>query len=80
MMKKSKKVFLGILSALLVIVLVLGAVELWYYPHYRKHMTAVEVNDVSDDGEVRVMSSNLRCISPTASALKRLGSHGAPMV
>lgn len=46
-MKKSKKVFLGILSALLVIVLVLGAVELWYYPHYRKHMTAVEVNDVS---------------------------------
>lgn len=64
-MKKSKKVFLGILSALLVIVLVLGAVELWYYPHYRKHMTAVEVNDVSDDGEVRVMSSNLRCISPT---------------
>lgn len=29
MMKKSKKVFLGIISALLVIVLVLGAVEFW---------------------------------------------------
>lgn len=52
-----------VLCTVLAAAVAFGAVELWYYPHYRKGITPVTVDTVSADGEITLMSSNLRCIA-----------------
>ena len=63
-----KKVILRI--GLSIFCLVLGAVHVlagntfMYYPHYKANKKAVGIQAEASDG-IRMMSCNLRCISPT---------------
>ncbi len=64
-MKPFKKIVIAIVSLLLAVV-ILGVSSMFvYYPHYRQNKQAVTVEDNDERGELRVMSANLRCISPT---------------
>ena len=61
-----KKVFLGIVIAIAVFVVVMAVAEFWYYPHYKASKPLFDISSQpSDDGEISVMSANVRCISPT---------------
>lgn len=62
-MKKSKKILRAVLCVLLAAAVVFGVVELWYYPSYKSKTVPVSVENTSADGEIKVMSSNLRCIA-----------------
>ncbi|MCH5192228.1 MAG: endonuclease/exonuclease/phosphatase family protein [Oscillospiraceae bacterium] len=63
-MKKWVKVILGIVAVLLAIVICWGGLMFWHYPHYKEQKRVISAAEQSID-EVRVMSCNLRCISPT---------------
>lgn len=62
-MKKAKKIILAVISLLLAVVLCTAVAMFWYYPYYlsQKHEFAAAQQE---SGEIRVMSCNLRCISP----------------
>ncbi len=62
-MKKFKKVLKAVLCILLATVTAFCVVELWYYPTYKSKTSPVSVENISSDGELTVMSSNLRCIA-----------------
>lgn len=63
-----KKVIKGVLISLLCLVLaaviVLGGNTFLFYPYYNNNKEAVEI-EVESDGQIKMMSYNLRCISPT---------------
>lgn len=66
----SKKVKKGIIVSLISLVSLTLAVALfltanlfWYYPHFKENKRTVEVT-VTDTDSIRLMSYNLRCISP----------------
>lgn len=43
----------------------MGANLFWYYPHYKENKTKITfTSKPNTDGEITVMSSNLRCINP----------------
>lgn len=63
-MKKVIKVILCIVAVLLAVVICWGGLMFWHYPHYKEQKRVISVSEQSVD-EVRVMSCNLRCISPT---------------
>lgn len=62
-MKKSVKIILfSILAIVLVVLLAIGGTYMLYYPHYKSSQMEVSVaGSELKDGEIRVMSCNLRC-------------------
>ncbi|MBR1811215.1 MAG: endonuclease/exonuclease/phosphatase family protein [Clostridia bacterium] len=69
-MAKSKKAIVGRLINWLCFCLALAlagiaAVELWYYPRYLTHKTTFDISTAENGDEIRVMSANVRCWSPT---------------
>ena len=64
-MKKSSKILLSVVAVILVLAIAFSASFYWYYPHYKEMKKEVEIQDVYRENELRVMSCNVRCISPT---------------
>lgn len=64
-MKIFKKLLIAAIAILLVVVLVGVGQMFIYFPHYILNKEPVEIQDISKENEVRIMSCNLRCISPT---------------
>lgn len=60
-----KKVILGIVSAILVLAIIFSASFYWYYPHYKNSKKEILLQDINAENELKVMSCNVRCISPT---------------
>lgn len=63
-MKKLKKLLIGILSVSAAAVIVFGTVSFWHFPHYKASQFTVEASQWEADGEMRVMSCNVRCTTP----------------
>ena len=65
--KKAGKILLRILCFILAVILVFCTVEFFYYPHYKKYGKSVfNIGEQPlNNDTVSVMSSNVRCISPT---------------
>lgn len=64
-MKKSLKVLLSAISVLLVLAIIVSVSFYWYYPHYKKMKKEIEIQDIYYENQLKVMSYNVRCISPT---------------
>ena len=64
-MKKSSKILLSVVAVILVLAIAFSASFYWYYPHYKEMKKEVEIQDIYRENELRVMSCNVRCISPT---------------
>lgn len=66
-MKKSVKIILlSALGIILAILLAVGGAFMFYYPHYKSAQMEVSVaGSELKDGEIRVMSCNMRCINPS---------------
>lgn len=64
-MKKSLKVLLSAISVLLVLAISFSVSFYWYYPHYKKMKKEIEIQDIYYENQLKVMSYNVRCISPT---------------
>ena len=64
-MKKSTKIFLSVVSVILVLAIAFSISFYWYYPHYKEMKKEIEIQDIYRENELRVMSCNVRCISPT---------------
>lgn len=64
MKKTISIIFGGLLAIVLSAVIVLVGNTFMYYPHYKENKKAVEINAESTE-EIKMMSYNLRCISPT---------------
>ena len=63
-MKKTIIIILGsILALVLVAAIVLVGNTFMYYPHYKEHKETVKIEPKEDN--IKMMSYNLRCISPT---------------
>ena len=63
-MKKIKKIILSVAAVLLAAVLCWCGAIFMYYPQYRVQKRQITASEQSAN-EIRVMSCNLRCISPT---------------
>lgn len=65
--KKIGKILLRILCVLLALIIALCAVEFFYLPHYQKNRkNTFDITDQPLNNEtISVMSSNVRCLSPT---------------
>lgn len=61
--KAVKAILISILSLVIAAAIVLGGTMFFYYPHYRKNRTQLDVASPAE-GEIRVMSCNVRCINP----------------
>ena len=64
-MKTPKKIVIAVVAVVLVAAIVGVGQMFIYYPHYKANKEAVSIKDIDENGELRVMSCNLRCISPT---------------
>lgn len=64
-MKKLPKILLSIVAVVLVLGIVFSVSFYWYYPHYKEMKKEVAIQDIYRENELRVMSCNVRCISPT---------------
>ena len=64
MKKVIKGILISLLSAVLAVVIVLTANTFWFYPHYKENKASVTINAESTEN-IKMMSYNLRCISPT---------------
>lgn len=64
MKKVLKGTFMTLLISVLSIAIVLTANLFWYYPHYKDNKQVVTVN-AENSQNIKMMSYNLRCISPT---------------
>lgn len=64
-MKKSLKILLSIVAVILVLTIAFSVSFYWYYPHYKEMKKEIEIQDIYRENELRVMSCNVRCISPT---------------
>ena len=53
-----------ILSLALVVVIALAGNAFFYYPHYKENKKAVDIK-IEETNQIKMMSYNLRCISPT---------------
>lgn len=58
-----KIVLRSILAFVVVVVLAACVIFFWHYPRYASHRQTVEIG-VENNGEIRMMSCNLRCLSP----------------
>ncbi len=64
-MKKSSKILLSVIAVILVLGIAFSVSFYWYYPHYKEMKKEVAIQDIYRENELRVMSCNVRCISPT---------------
>ena len=64
MKKAIKGVFLSLLCIILAAVVVLVGNTFLFYPYYNSNKEVAEIN-VESNGQIKMMSYNLRCISPT---------------
>lgn len=64
-MKKSLKILLSVVSVILVLSITFLASFSWYYPHYKEMKKEIAIQEIYRENELRVMSCNVRCISPT---------------
>ena len=64
-MKKSLKILLSIVAVILVLTITFLASFYWYYPHYKEMKKEIAIQEIYRENELRVMSCNVRCISPT---------------
>ena len=64
-MKKSLKILLSVVAVILVLTIAFSVSFYWYYPHYKEMKKEIEIQDIYRENELRVMSCNVRCISPT---------------
>lgn len=64
-MKKSLKILLSVISVILVLTITFLASFYWYYPHYKEMKKEIAIQEIYRENELRVMSCNVRCISPT---------------
>ena len=64
MKKVLKGILVSLLSAVLAVIIVLTANTFWFYPHYKENKQVVSV-DAKNTTNIKMMSYNLRCISPT---------------
>ena len=64
MKKIIKTVLTSLLCLVLVAVIVLAGNTFLFYPYYNNNKEAVEI-EVENNGQIKMMSYNLRCISPT---------------
>lgn len=64
-MKKSLKILLSVVSVILVLAITFLASFYWYYPHYKEMKKEIAIQEIYRENELRVMSCNVRCISPT---------------
>ncbi|MBR4287082.1 MAG: endonuclease/exonuclease/phosphatase family protein [Clostridia bacterium] len=62
-MKKAKKIIISIVSVILALLIAFGVSFVWYYPYYNSNKAQVNV-EVENNGGIKMMSYNLRCISP----------------
>lgn len=64
-MKKNrvKKIIISIISVILTLLIAFGVSFVWYYPHYNSNKSQVTV-EAEKNGNIKMMSYNLRCISP----------------
>lgn len=63
-MKIFKTVLLVLVSLLLAVAIIAGGILFRYYPHYKSQKQEIELPKENTAGELRVMSCNLRCLSP----------------
>lgn len=64
-MGKIKKFLLSVVAVVLIAVLAFAGSFYRYYPHYKETKKEVAVKEIHNKNELRVMSCNVRCISPT---------------
>lgn len=64
-MKKSLKILLSIIAIILVLAIAFLVSFYWYYPHYKEMKKEIAIQEIYRENELRVMSCNVRCISPT---------------
>ncbi len=64
-MKKSLKILLSIIAVILVLAIAFLVSFYWYYPHYKEMKKEIAIQEIYRENELRVMSCNVRCISPT---------------
>lgn len=64
MKKVILRIFVSIFCLILVAVLVLAGNTFMYYPHYKEHKQEVNI-EIENTDNIKMMSYNLRCISPT---------------
>ena len=64
-MKKSLKILLSIVAVILVFAITFLVSFYWYYPHYKEMKKEIAIQEIYRENELRVMSCNVRCISPT---------------
>ena len=58
-----KKILKAVFAVFLVLVLAAAVILFWYFPHYLSRKSSVSL-PLSQSGEIRIMSSNLRCLTP----------------
>lgn len=68
--KKVLKVILSVFCILIALVLVVGALNVMYYPHYKKNKAEFDISSVKQKQSICIMSSNVRTWSPTDIAKK----------
>ena len=64
-MRLFKRILKILICLLLAAVIVICTVELWYLPRYISRKKALDVTPTETAGEVKLVSSNVRCWSPT---------------
>lgn len=64
-MKKSIKILLSAIAVILILTITFSVSFYWYYPHYKEMKKEVAIQEIYNENELRVMSCNVRCISPT---------------
>ena len=62
-MKLLKKILMAIGLLLLTVILVWAVLMFWNYPHFVREKETVSMSKEPADGEVRIMSYNVRCLS-----------------
>lgn len=78
-MKKRTKKIITSTAVILAAIICWGALFLWYYPDYKESNAKVTMQDIYAENELKIMSCNVRCISPT-DALKRSWFYRAELV
>ena len=61
---KGLQVLWGILGTFLAVVVLVAVIICFYAPHYLASRKPYETDGLADDGQITVMSCNVRCATP----------------